>query len=422
MSTCIDKQPIFVVGVPRSGTTLLAAMLAAHSRLSCGPETRFFHFLGKTDPGQLCEAQLWPEKAVGFLFSTKLVDIPVPKHYSLTREQIYAYLKERPTTVPVILSSLTEQYMYREGKCRWVEKSPEHLMYIHDIRRYFPQSPIIRIMRDPRDVALSLVKAPWAPPNFLEALMFWRKYDEHSAMFFQQDHNCYTIYYENLVAATERELGRLCSFIGEEYEHQMLDTSKSASKVVAEKEIWHRIVHKPVDKKRIQVWKKELPKEQNRLAEALIGDRLLTYGYQCDERFECIASVYPSLDSLLQYRIALASFVDQEVRFWRTDHNEKIQFSIYVGEPDRDRWLRYGKPGRWWDTFRIIVKILVEKVTHKRIFWLRDRVSGARSGYCSRVIAFVLQLTWGDRLPQPAADATAEKARFTENWNGFSKS
>ena len=38
----MTDAPIFVVGVARSGTTLLSAMLSAHSRLDCGPESRFF--------------------------------------------------------------------------------------------------------------------------------------------------------------------------------------------------------------------------------------------------------------------------------------------------------------------------------------------------------------------------------------------
>jgi Sulfotransferase family len=36
------QQPIFMVGCPRSGTTLLASFLGVHSRLICGPETEFF--------------------------------------------------------------------------------------------------------------------------------------------------------------------------------------------------------------------------------------------------------------------------------------------------------------------------------------------------------------------------------------------
>lgn len=389
----VDKPPIFVVGVPRSGTTLLAAMLAGHSRLSCGTETRFFRFLAEIDPAELCDQFSWPDNAVEFLFSIKLVDIPVPQHYGLAREQIHSYLRSRRPEVSVVLSSLTEQFMRRQGKRRWVEKSPEHLRYVDSIRKYFPQSPIIRILRDPRDVALSLVKTPWGPSAFLDALMLWRRYDDQSARFFQRDENCYTIRYENLLQSPEAELKKLCAFIDEEYEHGMLDTSSSATNVVTQKDAWHRIVHKSVDITRIQVWKRDLTKEQNRVAEALVGDRLLAYEYECDEVFDRTASVYPSPYLLLKHRASLESFVDQGVRFWRTDHNDKIQCSIYVGEPTADKWLRHEKPARWLDTSKIVARILIGKVAHQHIFWVQDRVASSESAYCSRLIASVFQHT-----------------------------
>jgi hypothetical protein len=391
MNVVDDKPPIFIVGVPRSGTTLLAAMLNAHSRLSCGTETRFFRFLSGVDLDELCDQRTWPDMAVDYLFSLKLVDKPVPEHYAVTKEQIYTYLRVHPPTIPSILSSLTELFMRKEGKCRWVEKSPEHLLYVDEIRKYFPQSPIIRIVRDPRDVALSLVKAPWAPPDYLDALLYWCDYDERSEGFFQYDRKSYTIFYENLVQSPESELRKLCVFIGEDFENEMLDTSNSAAKVVTEMDAWHRIVHKPVDKTRTQVWKRELTNEQNRITESLIGDRILTYEYDREESFDHKAIVYPSIDALLKYRLSLKKFVDEGVRFFEMDYDDKDHYVIYVGDPDLDKWLRYKQIERWWDTVRIIAKILIGKLTNQHIYWVRETTDDAKPSYSSRLIAFVLQ-------------------------------
>jgi hypothetical protein len=390
MKDCENRHPIFIVGAPRSGTTLLAAMLAAHSRLSCGPETRFFRFLANADPGKLIDSESWPGKALEYLFSVKLVDVPVPQHYGLSREEIFGYLEKRPPDIPSILSALTEQYMLREGKSRWIEKSPEHLKCVRDIRKYFPNSPIIRIIRDPRDVALSLQKVPWARRDFLENLMLWRDYDDCSAAFFREDGNCQTVYYENLVQTPIPELKQLCAFLGEEFEYQMLETSRSAGNVIAENETWHRIVHRPVDRNRVGVWKRELPKELNRVAEALIGDRLIKYGYKNSERFDHHAIIYPSLFLLLKHRQVLESFADEGIRFWGTDHNDEGKILIYIGEPDKDKWLRHKKPGRWWDAIHILARILLGNIANRRIYWLNDGKTSVDSGYCSRLITFVL--------------------------------
>jgi hypothetical protein len=396
MESRVGKAPIFVVGVPRSGTTLLAAMLGAHSRMSCGTETRFFRFLPNACVDQLCAPESWPENAVDFLYTMKLVDIPVPDHYNLNRQQIYDYLSVQPPSIQNILASLTEQFMIVEEKSRWVEKSPEHLMYVNNIRNYFPESPIVRIIRDPRDVALSLIKTPWAPQDFLEAIIYWRIYDENSARFFKSDANCYTIYYENLIQSPEIELKKLCEFLGEDYEDQMLDTSRSAANIVTKKDSWHRIVDKPVDLSRLFVWKNGLTQDINRVAEALIGDRLETYGYERVENFDRFASVYPELDMLLNFRESLASLVGQGFRFWRSGYEHGSHLKVYVGEPDKDKWLSEKKPERWWETFHLITEMLREKLAHQQIYWVRNQDVKMDLGYCSRMLNFVLLIV-GER-------------------------
>lgn len=386
------KPPIFIVGVPRSGTTLLAAMLSSHSCLSCGPETRFFHFLAKTNPDLLCESHSWPGEALKFLFATNLVGIPVPEHYKVDSSQIQSYLVQHKPAIPSIISCLTEQAMIRKGKSRWIEKSPEHLKHVYTIRKYFPYSPIIRIVRDPRDVSLSLMKVPWAPSDFLDALMLWRNYDEQSAFFFQNDKNTHTMFYEKLVVSPDIELKNLCNFIGENYESRMLDTSDSFANVVAEKEVWHRIVSKPVDKTRIRLWKKEISREENRIAEALIGDRLKIYGYDNMERLDQVAVVYPSLSTLVRYRKSLASLISDGTRFWKIDSDLQRPLMIYVGHPDRDRWLRFGKPERLFDASHVIIEILKRKLSRQDIYWIRDENDCVKSGVLAWLLTFVLKL------------------------------
>jgi len=391
--TLKNNAPIFVVGVPRSGTTLLAAMLAAHSRLSCGTETRFFHFLSQMDTGELTKAENWPDGAVDFLFKMKLVDIPVPEHYALGKEQLKAYLVDKEPRIPNILSSLTEQFMIREGKRRWVEKSPEHLLFVGDIRRYFPKSPIIHIVRDPRDVALSLNKSPWAPPDFLDAILMWRKYDLSSWEFFQNDQNSLTVQYEFLLQSPEDELRKICEFIDESFELTMLDTSQSANNLVTRKDSWHRIVDKPVDVSRIGVWKRELAEDDNRLAEALIGDRIRAYEYECVESFETAAEVFPSLEMLVRHRSALEKLVEREIRFWTSPADENIKISLYIGLPDKDKWLRNNKPERWGDIFQIFTKIIRDKLAGRRVYWIQDQILEKKSSYAAKLIASIFRLT-----------------------------
>ena len=83
--------PVFVVGVARSGTTLLSAMLSAHSRLDCGPESRFFaryRHLGAKQRARVLDPDLWPRPAVDFIGSLRNQGHPVVELFGLERPQI----------------------------------------------------------------------------------------------------------------------------------------------------------------------------------------------------------------------------------------------------------------------------------------------------------------------------------------------
>src|SRR5438067_8152215 len=114
-------QPVFIVGFPRAGTTLLAGLLGAHSRMICGPETEFFTGLETANRGnRLCRAATWPEPAANYLFSIQNADRTVPENYQVTREEMIGFLRRRERSPRAILESLTETYMRRHGKRRWV--------------------------------------------------------------------------------------------------------------------------------------------------------------------------------------------------------------------------------------------------------------------------------------------------------------
>ncbi len=296
----MPTNPIFIVGVPRSGTTLLAAMLAAHPRISCGPETHFFRRLASLDADSLCEPALWPDLAVNFISSithTSFNDAtrkPLLEKYKIQPEQVSKFLSQRPPSIPNILASVTEQYMEVQGKCRWAEKTPDHMKYVSSIRKYFPESPIIRILRDPRDVALSLARVPWGASSFVEALFLWKHYDETSSLFFERDEKSYTLRYEDLVISPETELLKLCQFLGEKFESSMLDTSSTGKQINSRNVAWKEKVSQPIDTSRVAVWKLDLAKEDNLLSEALLGKQMDKYGYPREVEFRSYGEAYPT--------------------------------------------------------------------------------------------------------------------------------
>jgi hypothetical protein len=327
------------VGFPRSGTTLLAGLLGAHSQMICGPETEFFTGLEWANRGnRLCRAATWPEEAANYLCSIWNADRTVPENYEVTREEIVGFLRRRERSAQAILESLTETYMSRHGKKRWVEKTPTHLAHLHAVRRHYPRAPIVRILRDPRDVALSSLKVPWGPPSFASAILEWQLFDQGSAPFFEADHNTLTVRFEDLVRDAEAELRQVCRFIGEEFEPGMMDRSRSITQVNRTQEPWKQKAGEPIDPSRVAVWRREATTEQQVQAEAIAGDRLQAYGYPSSFEFSRYIRVL-NLGVLRHFPDLADHFLDGVTRFWRAYPREMPRMIIFVGDPIQDGWI-----------------------------------------------------------------------------------
>jgi hypothetical protein len=272
------SSPVFVVGVPRSGTTLLAAMLGSHPRLDSGPETFFFPSLAERSAPDLVDPQAWPLAATDFVCALRLRDVPVHELYGRTRDQVAGSLAARAPSIPAMLESLAAERAAANGKTRWVEKTPRHLADVALIRRLWPDAPIVRVVRDPRDVALSLSRVPFGSPSVLVNLCQATSLDREAAAFFARDSGSTTVRFEDLLEDPERELRRLCELIGETYNAAMLQR-QSAEGLSAEHEWWKRGASEPIDPSRAGRWRTELPSDLQRFAAVHCHQLLRDYGY-----------------------------------------------------------------------------------------------------------------------------------------------
>ncbi|HSF82164.1 MAG TPA: sulfotransferase [Anaerolineales bacterium] len=390
----MNESPVFIVGIQRSGTTLLAAILAAHSRMSCGPETHFFRQLAKIDPELLVKPDTWPQAAVDFIGSithnsfSDRETVTLLEKYRIDKNQVNGYLSARRPSISAVLGSVTEQHMTLLGKRRWVEKTPDHIKYLDLIRKYFPDSLIIRIVRDPRDVALSLLKVPWGARTHLEAYIYWKNLDDASQEFFAKDKDTYTLRFEDLVTSPEQSIQELCDRLGVAFELGMLDTSQTGKMINRRNVPWKDSVSQPIDSKRVSVWRTELTEEQNKLAEAILGDRMETYGYPRECKLDQLGEIYPA-PLLTSKCTGLEEVVKSGgVRFWRTHPGEKAKVMVYLGDPGSKEW--NDKMSRWAFIFRIMIGVMKSKFSKGSMFWLADPDARRWSGYSAFLIKSML--------------------------------
>lgn len=274
--------PIFIVGVARSGTTLLAAMLSMHSRLDCGPESRFFaryRHLDARQRARILDPFTWPRPAVDFIASLRNQGHPVVELFGLTLPQIGRFLAEREPSPAAMLESLTVLHAQAAGKPRWMEKTPRHLLMTDTLREHWPDAHIVRIVRDPRDVALSLARMPFAKESVVGNLVRIDHDDRSSRDRLDTDPLAMTLRYEDLVTEPERELRRICDFVGERYEPAMLDSRATAATVAAEHEWWKASVSGPLQTDSVGRWREGMSADARRFAGLHLASFLRRHAY-----------------------------------------------------------------------------------------------------------------------------------------------
>ena len=230
---------IFLVGCPRSGTTLLQGMLASHSQIESFPETHFFEkgFSGRKSSRK--KRILTPVLRGGYLRAVlsgwirelSLFGYEVPD--SVKSDHGWSRAKVVDDFVG-ILDSLT----LNNGKNVWVEKTPGHVLRISTISRYVSKSKFIHIVRDGRPVVASLYRVSrrfpdgWGGPWSVErCISMWNaclaSTSEHLG---ESGH--FVVSYERLLEDPEKHLRGLCSFLRVRYEASMLSSYAAATEKI----------------------------------------------------------------------------------------------------------------------------------------------------------------------------------------------
>lgn len=209
-----------IVGAPRSGTTLLRLMLDSHPDLAIPPETsflalapklrgsgdglreRFFHAV--TTCGE--PTPIWPD-----------FEIPLETFWS-------ALLEISPFTAAEGFRAFYRLYAERFGKTRGGDKTPLYCLEMDTIRRVLPEARFIHLIRDGRDVALSLRRMWFSPGREMETqAAYWRRcvLGARRAGLGRADY--LEVRYEALILNTRETLERICEFVELPY-HEALES------------------------------------------------------------------------------------------------------------------------------------------------------------------------------------------------------
>lgn len=271
------SQPVFLLGFQRSGTTLLRLLLDAHSSLAIPFESFVLidFWRRRSTYGDLCTLEQ-RARLVEDLIRAKGISSWNPR---VSRIDIDL---ESCTSYAATIDALFTAYARHCGKTRWGDKTPSYTSDFHILNLLFPEARFVHLIRDGRDAALSLVRQPWGPSDFPSALRKWNEVvgwaRKMGAML--PSARYLEIRYEDLIADPESVLRSVTSFVGLEYEPQMLQAHARVHETMPSRSMGvHRHLAHPVDPQLAEQWRDGLSRSEQALAVKLAGPLLEELGY-----------------------------------------------------------------------------------------------------------------------------------------------
>jgi len=289
-----SDSPIFIVGLGRSGTTLLSRILDAHSDVVIFPETWWYVVLDRlgcieefTDPWQY---QLFLHEVWNNLKSYK---DPAARVVASEASRQPRYVGP---TAPV-LERLGRAYARERNARIWGEKTPGHALWLPQIRTLFPRAKILFIVRDPRDVLVSyddrwdqarrdteyLISTAALLKYYLTYLLCRPSFPPEQIRW---------VRYESLTAQPSEVMQDICRFLEIDFQPEMMSFYQRHKNI--ERDIpegyHHRLLSQPPTTGRVGRYRKIFSSSQIALIERVLGPEMQALGYSVSDPNSCVAS------------------------------------------------------------------------------------------------------------------------------------
>jgi hypothetical protein len=294
------KAPIFIVGMMRSGTTLLRRILDNHPNISIYHESSFLHFVERVKEGDLQNGTVDVDAAIS--------EIKNLKSQGLSPEEVKAGYLLTDGTMRSLFDIVLRLRMEKNGKKRFGEKNPTHFLCLDRIFNYYPDAKVVFIYRDPRNACSSSKRnrvgslRGWSLGALIQKTLFWNLGIITVENFRGGRHaeQIMPVKFEDLIKQPERAAASICKFVHEEFDEAMLslqnpntsfDESRNKKGILAE----------TADRSKF------LTKSEVCLIELICGRHMIERGYE--------TRILPSL--LVKILIRLGYYRMQDVSYSR---------------------------------------------------------------------------------------------------------
>lgn len=326
---CPPNPYVFIVGCPRSGTSLLKRMLNAHSQIAVFGESHWIVQLFEEQRGLTPQGLVTPE------LISHLVDSPKFNRLRISSVQLETLLAApHPITYSAFISRIFDVYAQSQGKALVGNKTPWFVRRIHTLHTLWPRARCVHLIRDGRDVCLSVANWPTTHRNH-PALFFTWKEDAVSTAALWWEYMVrtgrqageslgpelyYEIRYESLVSHPAEECSRLCAFLRLPYDGAMLSCHEGQTKPVAARPVTRGL----------RDWRSQMSADEDARFEAAAGSLLDELSY---------ARVFPNSASASVPSVAKIRTLLAQDPAW-LDHTRDSQLLLsddkFGGSPERE--------------------------------------------------------------------------------------
>jgi hypothetical protein len=284
--------PVIVLGVSRSGTTLLKEMLGRHSELAVPSESYFI-------------PQLWDRHGPRPDAEAVLADLgrlARVREWGVTPDDVRRRLPPDPS-FPEVIAAVYGAYADARGKPRFGDKTPAYMQRLDLLERVFPHAQYVHIVRDGRDAMLSFAamrrrpRFNWARPRGPGDFACQWDFEVRAARRLGETvgpGRYLELRYEDLVAEPEPTLREVCAFVGLGYEPGMLEYHHGVDASALEDH--PRLAQPPTAG--VRDWREQMTPRDVEHFEAIAGRTLEELGYP---------RAYPAPSSAARARAALES-------------------------------------------------------------------------------------------------------------------
>jgi hypothetical protein len=263
--------PVVILGVSRSGTTLLKEMLDHHSRLAIPTESYFI-------------PQLWDRhgaRPVREAFLDDVSRLARVRDWGVSAADVGDRLSEQPSFAEAI-AAIYGAYATTRGKERFGDKTPVYMQSLATVARAFPNAQYVHVIRDGRDAGISFLamkrrpRMNWARPRTLPSFAAQWRWEVEAARRFGATRPYLELRYEDLIREPAARLSEICAFLGLEFEDAMVEYHRDVDPA---RLLDHPKLSEPPGPGRSR-WRDALEPEEVEQFEAVAGDVLAASGYE----------------------------------------------------------------------------------------------------------------------------------------------